>query len=155
MKERCHSAQESSLGIRDHHRFILNIRAGKLALHWQQEEVLWRETCHQHAAKKMLPLIISLSITMGSVYTGWYFWSEVLVTQLCLTLCDPMDCSLPGSSDHGILQAWLPELVAIPFSRGFSWSSDQTQASCIAGWFFTIWTTTGDSVGMSVNTPEH
>ena len=70
MKERCHSAQESSLGIRDHHRFILNIRAVKLALHWQQEEVLWRETCHQHAAKKMLPLIISLSITMGSVYTG-------------------------------------------------------------------------------------
>ena len=38
----------------------------------------------------------------------------VLVTQLCLTLCDPMDCSLPGSSVHGILQArileWLPFL---------------------------------------------
>ena len=63
-------AKLGSLGIRDHHRFILNIRAVKLALHWQQEEVLWRETCHQHAAKKMLPLIISLSITMGSVYTG-------------------------------------------------------------------------------------
>ena len=36
--------------------------------------------------------------------------------QLCLTLCDPMDCSLPGSSVHGILQARVLECVAIPFS---------------------------------------
>ena len=70
MKERCHSAQESSLGIRDHHRFILNVRAVKLVLHWQQEEALWRETCHQYAAKKMLPLIISLLMIMGSISTG-------------------------------------------------------------------------------------
>ena len=41
----------------------------------------------------------------------------VLVTQLCSTLCDPMDCSLPGSSVHGILQARILEWVAIPFSR--------------------------------------
>ena len=39
------------------------------------------------------------------------------VTQLCLTLCDPMDCSLPGSVVYGILQARLLEWVAIPFSR--------------------------------------
>ena len=38
------------------------------------------------------------------------------VTQSCLTLCDPMDCSLPGSSVHGILQARILEWVAIPFS---------------------------------------
>ena len=43
---------------------------------------------------------------------------KVLVTQLCSTLCDPMDCSLPGSSVHGILQARILEWVAIPFSRG-------------------------------------
>ena len=43
-----------------------------------------------------------------------------LVTQLCLTLCDPMDCSLPGSSVHGILQARILEQVVIPFSRGSS-----------------------------------
>ena len=42
---------------------------------------------------------------------------KVLVPQLCLTLCEPMDCSLPGSSVHGILQARILELVAIPFSR--------------------------------------
>jgi len=45
---------------------------------------------------------------------------KVLVTQSCLTLCNPMDCSLPGSSVHGILQARILEWVAIPFSRGFS-----------------------------------
>ena len=42
------------------------------------------------------------------------------VSWLCLTLCDPMDCSLPGSSVHGILQARLLEWVAIPFSRASS-----------------------------------
>ena len=63
----------------------------------------------------------------------------VWVTQSCLTLCDPMDCSSPGSSVHGILQARILELVAISFSRGSSWSRNQTQVSCIAGRFFTIW----------------
>ena len=46
--------------------------------------------------------------------------SESEVAQLCLTLCNPMDCSLPGSSVHGILQARIPEWVAISFSRGSS-----------------------------------
>ena len=40
--------------------------------------------------------------------------------QSCLTLCDPMDCSPPGSSIHGILQARIPEWIAISFSRGSS-----------------------------------
>ena len=43
---------------------------------------------------------------------------KVLVAQLCLTLCDPMDCSPPGSSAHGILQARVLEWVAILFSSG-------------------------------------
>ena len=60
------------------------------------------------------------------------------VTQLCATLCDPMDCSLPGSSVHGILQARILEWVTIPFSRGSSQLRDQTQVSCIAGRFFTV-----------------
>ena len=42
---------------------------------------------------------------------------KVLLAQSCLTLCDPMDCGPPGSSVHGILQARIPEWVAIPFSR--------------------------------------
>ena len=40
----------------------------------------------------------------------------VLITQLCLTLCDPMDCSPPGSSVYGILQARILDRVDIPFS---------------------------------------
>ena len=66
---------------------------------------------------------------------------KVLVTQSCLTLFDPMDCSPPGSSLHGILQARILEWVAIPFSRAFSWSRDWTWVSCITGRFFTIWAT--------------
>ena len=49
---------------------------------------------------------------------------KVLVAQLCLTLCDPMDCSPPGSSAHGILQARVLEWVAIPFSRASSCPRD-------------------------------
>ena len=62
------------------------------------------------------------------------------VAQSRLTLLCPMDCSLPGSSVHGILQGRILEWVAIPFSRGSSPSKDRTQISCIAGRFFTIWT---------------
>ena len=65
----------------------------------------------------------------------------VLVTKLCLTLCDPMDCSLLGSSVHGILQARMLGWVAILFSRAPLQPRDQTPASCIAGRFFTIWAT--------------
>ena len=50
-----------------------------------------------------------------------------------------MDCSLPGSSVRGILQARILEWVAIPFSRGSTLPWDWTQVSCIAGRFFTIW----------------
>ena len=63
------------------------------------------------------------------------------VTQSCPTLCDPMDCSLPGSSIHGILQAKILEWVPIPFSRRSSWPRDQIQVSCPSGRFFTIWAT--------------
>ena len=44
----------------------------------------------------------------------------MLVALLCVTLCDPMDYSLPGSSVHGILEARILEWIAIPFSRGSS-----------------------------------
>ena len=49
---------------------------------------------------------------------------KVLVAQLCPTLCDPMDCSPPGSSVYGILQAGMLEWVDIPFSRGSSQPRD-------------------------------
>ena len=62
---------------------------------------------------------------------------ESEVIQSCLTLCNPMDCSLPGSPIHGIFQARVLEWVAISFSR------DRTQVSriVIAGRRFTVWAT--------------
>ena len=73
-----------------------------------------------------------------------YIQSESQVTQSCPTLCNPMDCSPPGSSVHRLLQIRIMEWIAIPSSRGSSQGSqprDQTQVSCIAGRFFTIWAT--------------
>ena len=62
----------------------------------------------------------------------------MLVTQSCLTLCDPMNCSPPDSSVRGILQARILEWVAIPFSRVSSQPRDLTWVSHIAGRVFTI-----------------
>ena len=56
-----------------------------------------------------------------------------------------MDCSLPGSSVHEVLQTRIQDRAAIPFSRGSSWSSDQTWVSCIAGGFLTVWVTREDT----------
>ena len=64
---------------------------------------------------------------------------KVLVIQSCPTLCDPMDCSLPGSSVRGILQAIILEWVTIPFFRGSSRASNWTQVSSTAGRFSTVW----------------
>ena len=59
------------------------------------------------------------------------------VAKSCPTLCDPMDCSPPGSSIHGISQARILGWVAIPFSRGSSRPRDRTHVCCITGGFFT------------------
>ena len=60
-----------------------------------------------------------------------------LVTKLCPTLCDPMDCSPPSSWVHGISQARIMEWVAISLSRESSWLRDLTHVSCLVGGFFT------------------
>ena len=64
----------------------------------------------------------------------------MLVAQVCPTLCDSMDCSLP----YRLLCSWNPparilEWVAISFSRWSSWLRDQTWVSCATGRFFTVW----------------
>ena len=66
---------------------------------------------------------------------------KVLVTQSCPTLCNPMDCSQPGSSVHGIFEARILEWVSMPFSRRSPWPRGQTQVSSIAGKFYTVWAT--------------
>ena len=58
-----------------------------------------------------------------------YCWCSV---QPCLTLCDPMDCSPPGSSLHGIHHARILEWVAMPSSRGSSQIWDRTHVSCVS-----------------------
>ena len=76
--------------------------------------------------------------------SGWlklYIKSESEVSQSCPTLCNPVDCSLPGSSAYWILQARILEWVAVFFSRGSSKPRDQTQVSHIAGRCFNLWVT--------------
>ena len=63
------------------------------------------------------------------------------VSQSCPTLCDPVVCSLPGFSVHGILQARILEWVAISFSRGSSRPRDRTQVSHIGDRCFNLWAT--------------
>ena len=91
----------------------LNIPAGKRAVSSPFP------TLHQLEGSRRLSLGLSSSV-------------NVLVAQLCLTLCDPVDCSLSGSSVHGILQARILEWVALPFSRAHSRPRNRTRVSCTA-----------------------
>ena len=74
----------------------------------------------------------SLCCPSETITTLLIGYVKVKVAQSCLTLCDPMDYTV-----HGILQTRIPEWVAFPFFRGSSQPRDQTQASHIAGRFFT------------------
>ena len=80
--------------------------------------------------------------------THWVL--DVLSIQSRLTLCDPRDCSPPGSSVHGIIQARILEWVAIFFSRGSSWRREQTCVSCIGRWILYQWATWEVSLSLSL-----
>ena len=79
------------------------------------------QLCYLLAVWPSASCVTSLSPSVFSYKMGVMILSVCLVAQLCLTLCDSMDCSLPRSSIHGILHARVLEWVAIPFSRGSSW----------------------------------
>ena len=119
---------------------IIRSRTGQTAKVLTKKKVL-KNTCtiipiFEHSCVLIWKLVqLIFTATTGSSVAA------VLVSQSCPTLCDPMNCSPPGSSIHGILQARILEWIAIPFSRGSSWPRDQTQVSCTAGRFFTIWAT--------------
>ena len=83
----------------------------------------------------------SVSATKGEFTELWEAVRVSQVAQLCPYLCDPMGCSPPGSSVHGILQARILEWAAISFSRGSSWPRDWTQVSRIRGRRFNLWAT--------------
>ena len=116
---------------------------------WHRETVFVTiPTAHTQMLMLCLPML-SASLQ----YQSWQIWvhldscSQVIpfkwseVAQSCPTLCDPMGCSLPGSSIHGIFQAIVLEWIAISFSRGSSQPRDQTRVSRTAGRRFTIWAT--------------
>ena len=77
----------------------------------------------------------SMTIWAGTTHPLWYLHAKWL--QLYLTLCDAMDCSPPGSSVHGILQARILEWIAMPSSRDSSRPRDQIHVSSLAGRLFT------------------
>ena len=86
---------------------------------------------------------------------AWGNETEViaLVAQSCLTLCIPVDCSLPGFSVNGISQARILEWVAISSSRGSSWPRDWTWLSCITSRFFIVWAIRASQVVLVVKNP--
>ena len=83
-----------------------------------------------HSPMKADTFLTTISAEFRIVVDTWCVHVKSL--QSCLTLCDPMDCSLPGSSVHGILQARILERVVMPSSRGSSWPRDRTQVSYIS-----------------------
>ena len=123
-------------------------------LSWGTQD-LWSSSCHaRHFSCSMWDLVLLSGIepwppALGAQSLSHWGTREVppkvlfeiclcaKSLQSCLTLCDPMDCSPPGSSVHGVLQARILEWVSMPYSRGPSRLRDQTWVSCIAGRFFT------------------
>ena len=87
----------------------------------------------------LLQVFFSLPVTLATlkVLSDFFFFFIIapncvyLVSQSYLTLCNPMDCGLRGSSVHGILQATILEWVAISSSRGSSQPRDWTRISCV------------------------
>ena len=99
---------------------------------------LW--PCGLQHAKLPCPSLSPGVCSNSCLLSLWCYLIMILCAQSlqpCLTLWDPMDCSLPGSSVYGILQARILEQVVIPFFRGSSQPRDQTHMSRIAEGFFT------------------
>ena len=102
-----------------------------------------RKASHHTAIWDFYPGSLAPEVTLYHLPGGTQ-WRACLVTQLCSTLWDPMDCSPSGSSVHGIPQARILEWLAIPFSRGSSRPRDRPcslVSPALAGGFFTIWAT--------------
>ena len=128
--------------------------------------LLWEiDSTSSHSSRCLLNIFIT--------YKAIFFWQEIMlgnlggtegyrsewtckrkkeseVAQLCPTLWDSMDCSLPGSSIHGIFQTRILEWVAISFSRRSSWPRDWTHISHIIGRHFIVWATREEWTCISV-----
>ena len=96
------------------------------------------EMTEQREMKTYWSTPISLTSKGTDILIHWILRPDH-VAQSCPTLCDPMDCSLPGSSVHGIFQAIVLEWIAISFSSGSSRPRGRTRVSHIVDRRFTIW----------------
>ena len=113
-----------------------------LLLHYQGRRYIgWYGTRHTGLESAQVGPDFGKTIKLASVSLSVMLVNSYLMKSgnhsVVSTVCDPMDCSLPGSPVHRILQARIQEWVAIPFSRGSSQPRDQTQVSHIAGGIFT------------------
>ena len=101
---------------------------------WGRKESNMTEHAHTHTF--LMPIIIWWDFPRGSLVKNLPEMQECCVCakslQSCLTLCDPLDCSPPGSSVHGILQARLLKWVAMPSCRGSSRPRNQTHISYVS-----------------------
>ena len=86
---------------------------------------------------KIIDVIPSAIHSKSSLLILFFTCMQGKLLQLCLTLYDPIHCSQPGSSVHGILQARILEWVAISSSRGSSWTRIEPTSLTLAGVFFT------------------
>ena len=113
-------------------------------------QFMWKFLKRQKSVDNVSPVekLLTAEVDWRRSLEGWKYpvlglgrWlkMKVLVAQSCLTLCAIMDCSPPGSSVHGILQARILEWGAISYFRGSSQHRDRTHVSFTAGWFFTVW----------------
>ena len=109
----------STTGFPVHHQLVL---LQKFFLHLSSISVPWADF---HKYSKSPHMILQVCVCVRARACTLSRFSHV-------RLCDPVDCSLLGSSVHGILQARILEWVAMPFSRGSSQPRNQTQVSCIS-----------------------
>ena len=97
----------------------------------------WQTELTQCSSAFSAPSVLSFSLPPAWYQPRCSFSTSSLVracsvTQSCPTLCNPVDCSPPASSVHGVLQARILEWVSISSSRGSSWLRDQTLVSCVS-----------------------
>ena len=121
--------------------FYTRVRKAKTTKNWwrcsfgcKRAMELWEVPVGMQTVQSFWKTVWQLLIRLN-IKWQWKWKVNMLVARSCLALCYPMDCSPPGFSVPGILQARILEWVAIPFSRGSSQPRDQTWVSCIAGRF--------------------
>ena len=91
---------------------------------------------------------------VGSQTDGEWLCCCCIVPQSCLTLCNPMDYSSPGSSVHGIFQERILEWVAVSYSRGSPQPRDRTCISCVGRRIPYLWAIRETQSGFAVGDDE-